>query len=623
MAISALLAASVAAWSNEPSPHAAPAKDARGKKAKSEASGHGKEKSEGSEHGKEPPAPPRVGCFYDPNAPAHLSVHPEGDAKPEHSAAEAHGSAPHAAAAKPEHGAPEAVADAKTAPTAPTGRAEAEHAAADAHDASAKGEHAAPEVKGDTSAASEAHAPEARPEHAADAHSAEADPARTVPAAAAGHANSATPIDEAPRYPAVPDTESAPPAPIEATPAEATHPRSAADEHDAAPPAEAHSEPPAPTSPAVAQNDPDQPYALIRTLEAVQDNIVTGSRDSHVYQRKLIAEIARKLPQVTDEQWKQPRNSRAAIVYALSGGDPGVLAKLLSLSPVPCIDENLIRGLLDYSQGRNTEALELLSKIDARTLDPRAGGHLALAQALLVAAEDPKRAMGYLDQARLLAPGTLVEEAALRREAVIAAISGDLETFRRLTSQYLRRYNKSFYSTDFIRRFATAVTTGKYAESPALFQSLVETLDQLALDQRKLAYSAIAEAGVVRGQIQLTLLAAKKLADHAKDDAKRGLQARLYEAAALLVTDDYERAAAQLKSIDRTQLGARDQPLLDAALALSMRLRAAPAPVALGEPPAVSAEQGRSAELSKLPDVVDKAKKAFGKIDELLDGDKR
>jgi chemotaxis protein MotC len=411
----------------------------------------------------------------------------------------------------------------------------------------------------------------------------------------------------------------------------AEHPAAAPAEHggaaaEAAPPGtpavQAAASPP--VGPIVRKDEAEQPYMLIRTLESVQDKIASGSRDAHLYQRELIAEIAKKLPRVTDEEWKQPRNSRGAIIYALSGGDPGVLAKLLSLSPVPCIDDNLVKGLLDYSQGRNPEALALLSKIDARTLDPRAGGHLALAQAMLVATDDPKRAIAYLDMARLLAPGTLVEEAALRREAIVAAGAEDLDKFKLLTSQYLRRYHKSFYAGDFIRRFAVVMMTGKYAESPALFQELAETLDTLDKEQQKLVYSAIAEAGIVRGRVQITLLAAKKLADQAKDDPKRSVQARLYESAVLLVTDEYDRAAAQLKSIDRAALAPRDQPLLDAALTVASRMRAAPEAAASdAPPPPVSAEQGKDAELSQLPAVVGRANKAIVRVDELLDGDKR
>ena len=515
------------------------------------------------EHGKEAPAPPppRTGCFYNPDAPL------------------------------------------------PPAGGQAARPAPDAHGGESKAAHpiAAPPPAATLAGRS-----------ALDAHGAEiqAEPPAAVPsppgAEQAGHAADAQGGEiKAEPHAAVPT----PPAMEQAG-------QAAADTQGAAAPRAARAEPP-PAEAAAKKSETELPYMLIRTLESVQDSIASGSRDAHIYQRELIAEIAKKLPRVTDDEWKQPRNSRAAIIYALSGGDPGVLAKLLSLSPVPCIDDNLIKGLLDYSQGRNSEALALLSKIDARTLDPRAGGHLALAQAMLVATDDPKRAIAYLDMARLLAPGTLVEEAALRREAVIAALAEDLDKFKLLTSQYLRRYHKSVYAGDFIRRFAVAVTTGKYATSPALFQDFAETLDTLGNDQQKRVYSAIAEAGTARGHVQLTLLAAKRLADQAKSDPKRALQARLYESAVLLVTDDYDRAAAQLKSIDRAELGPRDRPLLDAALTVASRMRAPPPAAASEAPPPVSVEQGVNAELSQLPAVVGKANKAMSKVDELLNGEKR
>jgi chemotaxis protein MotC len=523
-----------------------------------------KDKPARAESGKDAPAPPppRIGCYYNPNAPST----PLAGEQAGHPAPDAHGGE-----GKAEH----------PAAASPPAAEQPAHTARDAHGREAKAE---------PPAATPPSAAEQSAQAAPDAHGEETKVER--PAAASAEHDGAF------------------------------HAPSGETEHATAPLAAAKSDPPL-AEPVVKKNEAEQPYMLIRTLESVQDKIASGSRDAHIYQRELISEIAKKLPQVTDEEWKQPRNSRGAIIYALSGGDPGVLAKLLSLSPVPCIDDNLVKGLLDYSQGHNTEALTLLSKIDARTLDPRAGGHLALAQAMLVATEDPKRAIAYLDMARLLAPGTLVEEAALRRGAVVAAQAEDLDKFKLLTSQYMRRYHKSFYAGDFIRRVATAVTTGKYAASPALFQEFTETFDTLAKDQQKSVYSAIAEAGIVRGHVQLTLLAAKKLADQAKDDPKRALQARLYEAAVLLVTDDYERATAQLKSIDRAQLGPRDQPLLDAALTVASRIRAAPPDVPPGSPPPVSAEQGKDAELSQVPAVVGKANKAIGKVDELLDGGKR
>jgi chemotaxis protein MotC len=354
----------------------------------------------------------------------------------------------------------------------------------------------------------------------------------------------------------------------------------------------------------------------------LQDKIAVGNREAHLYQRQLLSEIAKKLPHVSDDDWRQPRNSRAGIVYALSGGDPAVLTKLLSLSPLPCVDETLIKGLLEYSQGQNEEAWKNLSSFDPLLIEPRAGGHLALAQAMLLAQEDPKKAMRYLDEARILAPGTLIEEAALRREAIFAATVEDFRTFRMLTSQYLRRFNKSVYAGDFIRRFAAAVSTSKYAEDERLFHDLTEALDLLDPEPRQLAYLAIAKTAIARGRLKLTEITARKLAEFAKDDPTLTAQARLFEAAAVLVTKDYDRAVTELKAVDRSALPIRVQPLLDAALNLAERLRLPPqgTPPASAPPP-VSAEQGKHVESPKLHEVVDEANAAIGKADDLMKGD--
>jgi chemotaxis protein MotC len=377
------------------------------------------------------------------------------------------------------------------------------------------------------------------------------------------------------------------------------------------------------TEPPVAKDEALQPYRLVRTLETVQDSIAAGSREAHLYQRELISNIARALPSVADQDWREPRNSRAAIIFALSGGDPSILSKLLSLSPIPCVEDDLLKGLLEYSKGRSQEAQKLLTKIDPRSLDSRTGGHLALAQSMLVASEDPKKAVALLDIARLIAPGTLVEEAALRRESVLTAQVEDFKKFEMLASQYFRRFPKSVYANDFIRRFASSVVNGKYAESATMFQGLTEVFAGLEEEKQRFAYAAIAESAITGGRLQLALLAARKLADTAKTDAKYSLRAKLYEAAALLVGDDYDLAAAQLKSINRAELSPRDRPLLDAALALSARLRAPPQVDGPVTSPPVSAEQAKDDELSKPSPLVGKANEAISKADQLLSGDTR
>jgi len=372
------------------------------------------------------------------------------------------------------------------------------------------------------------------------------------------------------------------------------------------------------------RNAPVQPYELVRTLELAQDRIAAGSRDAHVGQRKLIGEIEKKLLSASNSVWQEPKNTRAAIIYVLSGGNPGILEKLLKLGPLPCVNDTLLEGLLAYSRGLNDAAKSRLKDVDPRHLDPRIAAHLALAQAMLISGEEPNKAIYYLDLVRLLAPGTLLEEAALRRETVITALIEDFGKFEMLSSQYLRRFGKAVYAREFLSRFAVAVSTSRYSQDADLFQGLTAMLDSLSAKQRRPAYLALTQAAIVRGEITLTRISAGKLLEMAEKNPELRLQAELYKAAAELVTDRYKEAAAALRAIDRRELSARDRPLLDAALNLAVRLRMPPQVEGpIENPPPVSAEQGEPVEFGVTDQVIEQANTTMGQADDLLSGDEQ
>ena len=94
----------------------------------------------------------------------------------------------------------------------------------------------------------------------------------------------------------------------------------------------------------------------------------------------------------------------------------------------------------------------------ARSLPAGLAGQLALTQSALVVREAPARSLELLDLARLLAPGTLVEEGALRRQIFVVAQGGDATRFEALSIQYLRRFRRSVYAGNFRQRFAAALT---------------------------------------------------------------------------------------------------------------------------------------------------------------------
>jgi chemotaxis protein MotC len=378
-------------------------------------------------------------------------------------------------------------------------------------------------------------------------------------------------------------------------------------------------------TPSAAWAQGEQPFELVRTLERVQDRIAEGNSQAHVFQRQFIPEIAEKMLAASNETWQAPKNVRSAIVYVLSGGDPRVLHKLLEISKLPEASTPLLKGVLAYAEGRNPEALQFLADIDHLSFDSRTGGHLALAKAMVAAPEDAMRAVSWLDDARLLCPGTLVEEAALRRQVLLVSNVEDHARFEMLSFQYLSRFPKSIYAKNFARSFAIATASSKYGADPKLMGRLEKRLDELDDDLRTQLYMALAEEGVMRGRVELTRMAADKIGHLLKDGGRDSVRLQLYKASALVVTPEYEYAIARLRMIDRSKLGSGDARLLDNALALAVEVRQPPkveGPVK-ELPPLSSATQVKHGAVAEKSEALDRARLALAQAEQLLNRDKR
>ena len=110
-----------------------------------------------------------------------------------------------------------------------------------------------------------------------------------------------------------------------------------------------------------------EPYQLVRTLQALQDEIARGNLEAHNAQPALLKRLAEKFQEADPDVWKDPRNSRAAVTFLLSGGDPQVVGALRSRKLLS-IDEALLDGAMAYVEGRPDEARARLGSVNTRTL---------------------------------------------------------------------------------------------------------------------------------------------------------------------------------------------------------------------------------------------------------------
>ena len=252
----------------------------------------------------------------------------------------------------------------------------------------------------------------------------------------------------------------------------------------------------------------NDPIELVRTLRTVQDKIVQGSREAYASQRKLIAAVTDQLLSAKPEVWRDVKYLRAGIVFTLNGGDTRVARNVLGLGDLPAMEERILKGALAYAEGRTTEASEQLSGIDALSLDSSIASHVALAQGVILGRDEPQRAVSRLEIARLLAPGTLVEEAALRREIMLVSALEDFDRFETLTARYMRRYSRSIYAVGFHRQLAAEIANSKNWDDPQRLARLDSMLEGLDASDKRDVYLAMAQAGILKGQVGLTRFAA-------------------------------------------------------------------------------------------------------------------
>ncbi|TIX21038.1 chemotaxis protein MotC [Mesorhizobium sp.] len=352
-----------------------------------------------------------------------------------------------------------------------------------------------------------------------------------------------------------------------------------------------------------------QPYQLVRSLQLVQDRIAAGDHAALPMQAKLLEMADARLRTADAEDYKDPKNFRALLVYGMSGGNPVTVEAATSRATRDPQSLALAKGVIDYLNGRPGEAIEALKPIDPMALPPDLGAFLALVKGSLLAGDQPAAALGLLDEARLLSPGTLVEEAALRRSVGIAVAQGDAARFALASTQYVERYLYSPYASQFADSFVSGVIALHMSISQDKLADITSMMDS---EREKVIYLRIARRAAIEGLNELSAFASAR-AEQGRDgntnqDDPRAL---LYASLSTVTSGTIEDVRAKLGKIDRSRLSDGDRDLLDAAQAIAGEVVAPPAALPPERPVPVPAEKfavpeatkAQSADDSELPQV--------------------
>ncbi|MGV2121766.1 chemotaxis protein MotC [Agrobacterium vitis] len=326
-----------------------------------------------------------------------------------------------------------------------------------------------------------------------------------------------------------------------------------------------------PVGSAAASGDSDNlpPYLMLRSLQFVQDSVVRGDHSAADMQRFLLTRIDKRLRTAAPSDFEDPRNVDAALIYTMSGGNPATLDYLVARDVDGHFDNRVSDMLRKYLSGKGVLVASSLGEMVPLYQNGRVGPYIALVAGNVTLVKDPAAALKFFDIARLVAPGTIVEEAALRRSFQIAMDTGQNGRAMAYANRYARRFLYSPYASQFADLLVQLVVD-HFSELDK--NDILATLATMDADRQREIYLRIARRATINGNQALASLASSQAQSLAGLPDKNDPQALLYGGAALISTTDVKNALNTISQLPKDQLSASDNALLEAARAVAQEI---------------------------------------------------
>lgn len=306
------------------------------------------------------------------------------------------------------------------------------------------------------------------------------------------------------------------------------------------------------------------PYQMVRSLQLVQDRIAAGDHAALPMQNRLLEMTDQRLRRADRDEFEDIRNVNALLAFAMSGGNPATLEAALATGGASDEARKIGEAVLYYLNGDVARARQAFSHIDTARIDEVLRPSFYLIGATVQGQEAPSEALGQLDRARLLAPGTLVEEAALRRSLPLAVAADDAGRFLQASSQYARRFLRSPYAAQFAEDFVDGVVQLVSSITHDEIEAIVEWMSR---EQARAVYLRLARLAAIEGHGELLDFAATRASSIDADEPD--LRSELYANISDVTSQNVSEVMARLEELDEDSLTRRDRRLLHAARAVA------------------------------------------------------
>ncbi|AQS40960.1 MAG: Chemotaxis protein [Candidatus Tokpelaia hoelldobleri] len=330
---------------------------------------------------------------------------------------------------------------------------------------------------------------------------------------------------------------------------------------------------------AVAAVAPDaaSPAMLVRLLQIGQDDVASGQRQALAQQARTMSELSGQLSRMAAAVFEDEANFHALLIYLLNGGDRDIVKGILARLPEERKEQPLARAALAFSENHKKELMSIVgeSGIDKMAMPEALRLSAYLGTVPDLARKKPQLASDWLDYVRTAAPGSLFEEAAIRRQLRITANLGDIDKTCLLVRSYASRFANSPYASDFWSEFVGILPMIEHKISNEALEALLKPIPSGRIQY--ISWLQVARSALIDGRMDRAFFSASRAEKLAQDMALDDTTARLYTAASKAGSTAAFDAAKILKALQADHLHDNDRELLIAALTVAQGVIEPPA----------------------------------------------
>jgi hypothetical protein len=188
--------------------------------------------------------------------------------------------------------------------------------------------------------------------------------------------------------------------------------------------------------------------SMVREITALQADMGLGRNDASSKLKEKMQRARKMLSEI--EISKITENDVQSIAqYVLSGGDPSVAARFLQNTSLSKQQQSLLNGVINYATAQLDLAKTELLPLDRSRYNTVLDAQLTMAQVQYEMSDEPEKSLTRLSYVANIVPGTLIEEAAIRRMIPLLASGKSSHDLQYWVTRYFRRFANSLYYQDF------------------------------------------------------------------------------------------------------------------------------------------------------------------------------